>query len=205
MTDGGDDRWAQLPCEAIRAQPGIYVGGDDPTTATALQLVAFGLRCVATSTPSEDVVRLVLWKDDVISIGFDGPPLAIEPMARFANDVPHPALYDLVMAPMVPGGSRRTVGVAMTNALSERMMVVTRHDDVAYCARFRRGCIAALLTRFEPREILARSWITFRPDPAVVLGAVGIDDMRGIVAEIARDASGVSLEIVDRSADLADW
>lgn len=203
--DSSDDRWAQLPCEAIRAQPGVYVGSDDPTTATALQLVAFCLRCFATSTPPEKVVRLVLWKDDVISIGFDGPPLPLEPIARFEGDLPHPALYDLVMAPMVPGGSRRTVGVAMTNALSERMLVVTRHEDIAWCARFQRGCIAALLTRFEPREALGHGWITFRPDASIVSGSVGIDEARRIVDAIARDAAGVTLEMVDRSGEHADW
>lgn len=203
--DGPDDRWAQLPCEAIRAQPGVYVGGDDPTSATAMQLVAFCLRCIATSTPREKVVRLVLWKEDVISIGFDGPPLPLEPIARFESDLPHPALYDLVMAPMVPGGSRRTVGVAMTNALSERMLVVTRHDDVAYCARFQRGCVAALLTRFDPREVLGQSWLTFRPDASVVTGTMGIDEARRVGREIARDAAAVTLEIVDRSGERADW
>jgi len=205
VDDGSDDRWAQLPCEAIRAQAGLYVGGDDPRTATALQLVAFCLRCIATSTPREKVVRLVLWKDDVISIGFDGPPLPIEPIARFEGDLPHPALYDLVMAPMVPGGSRRTVGVAMTNALSERMLVVTRHDDVAWCARFQRGCIAALLTKLEPREVLGESWITFRPDSSIVSGVVDPDEARRIVDAIARDAAGVTLETVDRSGERADW
>lgn len=203
--DGSGDRWAQLPCEAIRAQAGVYVGGDDATTATALQLVAFCLRCIATSTPPEKVVRLVLWEDDVISIGFDGPPLPIEPIARFESDLPHPALYDLVMAPMVPGGSRRTVGVAMTNALSERMMVVTRHDDVAWCARFQRACIAALLTKLEPREVLGHSWITFRPDASIVSGSVSIDEARRIAREIARDAPAVMLDIVDRSGERADW
>ena len=193
-----------LPHDVIRLSPETYLEGDE-SRSLAWRLLRTALRLVAGSKPTERNVRVVVWKEHAFTIGFDGPPLPIESVTRFDGDLPHPSLYDLVMAPMVPGGSRRTVGAALINALSERMVVATVHGDVCYRARFRRGCVASLLKREEPREIFGESWLTFEPDASVVQGEIALDDVRGIVAEIARDASGVSLEIVDRSADLADW
>lgn len=193
-----------LPHDVIRNAPGTYLDGDE-SRSLAARLIETALRCIAGSRPSEKNVRVVVWKDRAFTIGFDGPPLPIESIARFDGDLPHPSLYDLLMAPMVPGGSRRTVGAALINALSERMIVATVHDGVCYRARFRRGCVASLLKREEPRESFGASWLTFESDASVVPGEIALDDVRGIVAEIARDTPGVSLEIVSRWADLADW
>ncbi|MBS2014725.1 MAG: hypothetical protein JST00_17690 [Deltaproteobacteria bacterium] len=192
-----------LPHDVIRASPESYVGGD-PARPLGVRLVAMAAKNLATSSPSERAVRIVAWRDAALTIGFDGPPLPIEGVARFDGDLLHPSLYDLVMAPMVPGGSRRTVAAAMLNALSEHMLVATVHDDVCYGARFRRGCIASLLKREEPRERFGASWLTFTLDPSVAPGIVDVDTLRRIVEEVTDDAPSVAFEVHDRRGAYAE-
>jgi hypothetical protein len=99
-------------------------------------------------TPPLHEIRIRLWNWSAITVAWDGVPLPIEPFAPRGGGVSLPALYQLFMylAAGAPPFGRFFFG-AILNALSERLVVSTMHDDHRYRVVFAKGMVVTLLQR----------------------------------------------------------
>lgn len=109
--------------------------------------------------------------------------------------------------PTVPGVSMhgrpsRTFGGGILNALSERLVVSTVHDDIRYRCAFARGGLVAFLTRARTDERCGTNWFTLRPDPIVLRGDLAFDDVAAIAAQCP---SAAPIEVIDRRSERALW
>jgi hypothetical protein len=94
---------------------------------------------------------------------------------------------------------------AILNALSERLVVSTIHDDCRYRVVFARGAVVSLLKSTSCRQPLGTNWITFRPDTAIIGGdAVTWADMQHIAASTGRQGNP-RFCIEDHSGEEAHW
>lgn len=90
--------------------------------------------------------------------------------------------------------------------MSERLLVSTIHDGISYRAVFRRGGLVTLLGKAGlTEEAFGTSWITFKPDEAVVPGTLSFDEARRLMAKLADEAHGVELSVADRSQEKPYW
>ncbi len=138
-----------------------------------------------------------------MSVAFDGEPLPIE-MRERPGGVPHPERYAMFMSLAAPG-SPLWLGAAILSALCERLVVSTVHAGERYRAVFQRGGLHSLLAKTPTEETLGSSWMTFLPDASVVPGAVDLAEAERIVMRVKDAAANISLSVVDRSTERADW
>src|SRR5215467_4077251 len=117
--------------EAVRRRPAMYIGGEEPHPSRRVQLLESVVDEIAHEPQAE--VRILLWREDAVTIAYDGSPLPIEPFSRPIDGVAHPALYQSFMylfaGGMLPFGTAAFGPVL--NALSERLVVSTGEDRVA--------------------------------------------------------------------------
>jgi DNA gyrase subunit B len=190
--------------EAPRRRPAMYIGEETADISLTARLVEFALDAVVTDTPSPSNVGLLMWNDNVFTIVLDGEPLPVAPGAERADDIPHPELYDFFMR-LCAGGRSRALKCAggVLNALSERLVVSTMSGGQRYRAAFGKGSLVSLLTKATITVPLGASWLTFRPDPSIVTGALTVAQGTEIVERVAKGSAHVGFE--DRTADEADW
>ena len=156
--------------DVIRRRPAMYLGGDKVGSARErlLEIVVEG---VAHETPLPQEVRVLLWCEDTVTVAYGGAPLPIKPICIPADAVLHPALYRLFMC--ITAGeapSDRLSFGAISNALSERLVVSTVHDGSRYRAVFSKGMLVSLLASRPCSRPLGVTWLTFRPDATIVPG-----------------------------------
>lgn len=189
--------------EGIRRRPAMYIGEATPERTSCSRLVESIVGNVAAGPPSPSAVRLILWSGAAMTVAFDGEPLPIE-MREHPGGVPHPELYAMFMSLAAPGSPLR-LGAAILCALSERLAVSTVHAGERYRAVFRRGGLYSLLAKTQTEETLGSSWMTFIADASVVPGVVDLAEAERIVMRAKDTAANVSLGVVDRSTEKADW
>ena len=198
--------------EPVRRRPAMYIGGEDEHPSPRARLLELAVTDIAYERRPQEV-RILLWREGVVTIAYDGRPLAIEPPARPVDDIPYPALYQSFMYLNVPAVN----GMAVLNALSERLVVSTMHDGRRYRGVFSKGMIAALLHRAHCDCPLGTTWLTYRPDATVVTGEAltpgdvkGIAErvppnVRGIAERLGLNMEGVQIRVEDRMTEDADW
>jgi len=189
--------------EAVQRRPTMYIGAT-PGRSPSYRLLEVLADAIANDTPAPQEIRALLWSESAITVAWDGAPLPIEPL----NDkgVWHPALYHLFMyvAAGAPPLGRFFFG-AILNALSERLVVSTIHDNCRYRVVFARGTVVTLLKPTTCRQPLGTNWVTFRPDTAIIGGdAVTWADMQHMVASTERRASP-RICVEDHSGEEAHW
>ncbi|WP_315779953.1 MULTISPECIES: hypothetical protein [unclassified Bradyrhizobium] len=189
--------------EPIQRRPTMYIGATSGRSPSC-RLLEVLVDAIANDAPAPQEIRVLLWSGSVITVAWDGVPLPIEPLSD--EGVSHPALYYLFMnvAAGAPPLGRFFFG-AILNALSERLVVSTMHDDRRYRIVFSRGTVVALLKATTCCQPLGTTWITFRPDTAIIGGdAVTWADMQHIVASTERQGSP-RFCIEDHSSEEAHW
>jgi DNA gyrase/topoisomerase IV subunit B len=186
--------------EAIRRRPGMYIGGEEVHPSPRVRLLEPAVSCIASEPPQE--IRILLWREGVVTIAYDGDPLPVEPFAPRAADVPHPALYHIFMHMCAPA----MFEMAILNALSERLVVSTMHGGDRYRVSFSKGMIRSLLTRERYDEPLGTTWLTYLPDTTIVTGeALRLGDVEQIAGRVRQKAEGVRIRVEDRMTEAADW
>jgi DNA gyrase/topoisomerase IV subunit B len=189
--------------EPIQRRPAMYIGAEEPDRSPSHRLLEGLVDAIANDTPPPHEIRIRLWNGSAITVAWDGVPLPIEPFAPRGGDVSHPALYQLFMylAAGVPPFGRFFFG-AILNALSERLVVSTMHDDHRYGVVFAKGMVVTLLQRKTCRQPFGTNWFTFRPDTATIGGGpVTWADMQRIAT-----SQGISrICVEDHSGEEAEW
>jgi DNA gyrase subunit B len=187
--------------EAVRRRPALYIGGEDEHPSPRARLLELAVTDIALERRPQEV-RILLWREGVVTIAYDGRPLPIEPSARPVDDISYPALYWSFMYLDVPAVN----GMAVLNALSERLVVSTMHDGCRYRGVFSKGMIASLLCRARCDCPLGTTWLTYRPDATVVAGeALTPGDVHGIAERVGLNTEGVRFRVEDRMTENADW
>lgn len=194
--------------EVVRRRPAMYIGAEEPGRTLTSRLLEFMVDGVAHDTPSPSEIRVLLWRERATTIAFDGAPLPVEPIARPANDVAHPALYQFFMylfAGAEPFGRTLSVG-AILNALSERLVVSTMHGDARYRVVFAQGRLVSLLSRTQCDQPLGTTWFTFRPDPTLITGApLSMHEATEVTERVAASVKGPRIIVHDRATEEPDW
>lgn len=193
--------------EPIRRRPGMYIGEATAEVSMCSRLVESIVTNAANDRPAPTAVRVTLWADSVVTVAFDGAPLSIAPYLHpFIEMPPHPELYRMFMYVAAPATDRPlSFGGAIVNALSERLVVWTRHDDVTYRAAFRRAGLVSLLAKSPTDDVLGTNWLTFKPDGQFVTGSLTFRDVEAIAGRVGSEVPSVSVTAVDRTADQASW
>lgn len=203
--------------QAVRQRPARFIGVEDERQSWRAQLLELAVTDIAWEWRPQ-AVRILLWREDAVTVAHDGRPLPIHPCAISVDDIPHPALYRSFMALRTgaapPGGN----GLAILNALSELLVVSTVHGAHRYRTVFSKGMIASLLRpKHYPRSPLGATWLTYRPDATIVPGqalmpdgAYGVADRVGMnlhhIAERLRlNVESVKIRVEDRLTEDADW
>ncbi len=135
--------------ECIRVRPAMYIGSEEPGHSLRKRLLELVVDRVARDTPRPEELRLILWRQGVMTVAYDGAPIPIEPFARPVDGVAHPLFYKFFMDLSVgaePFGRTLAFGATL-NALSERLVVSTIHGKDRYRAIFSRGMVVSLLAR----------------------------------------------------------
>lgn len=218
MTDRIEGRITVLEgLEAVRRRPAKFIGIENQHQLWRAKLLELTVADIAWEWGPQEV-RILLWREDAVTIAHDGRPLPIEPWADSVGGIPHPALYRSFMtlrtgaAP--PGGN----GLAILNALSEQLVVSTLHDSLRYRSVFCKGMIVSLLSpKRYPGSPLGTTWLTYRPDATIVPGqALTPDGAHGIVDRVGMNlhrlaerlgpsVEGVKIRVEDRMTEDADW
>jgi DNA gyrase subunit B len=186
--------------EAVRRRPAMYIGREEAHRSLRVRLLELTVSNIAHERPQE--VRILLWREDVVTIAYDGAPLPIEPSGLPADGVSHPALYRSFMSLHVPA----MYGMAILNALSERLVVSTMHAGDRYRVIFSKGMIVTLLHRAHCDRPLGTTWLTYHPDATIITGEMlTSDDVHGIAERVGRNADGVRIRVEDRMTEDADW
>jgi len=211
MADKTADRITVLEgLEAVRRRPAMYIGPEDEHPSA--RLLELAVTDIAWEWRPQEV-RVLLWREDAVTIAYDGRPLPIEPCARPVDDIPYPALYRSFMHLLTPAVN----GMAVLNALSEQLVVSTMHDGRRYRGVFSKGMIASLLGRTSCDRPLGTTWLTYRPDATIVAGEALIPDnlhgiaehvglnLHGIAERFGLNTAGVRIRVEDRMTEDADW
>ncbi len=197
--------------EAVRRRPALYIGPGDEHPSRRARLLELAISDIAYERQPEEV-RILLWREGVVTIAYDGRPLPIEP-ARPVGDVPYPALYPSFMYLLTPAMN----GMAVLNALSERLVISTMHDGRRYRGVFSKGMIVSLLQSRHCDRPLGSTWLTYLPDTTIIAGEVlTLGDVQRIpecvgrtVQQIAehfgRTVEDVRIRVEDRMTEDADW
>jgi DNA gyrase/topoisomerase IV subunit B len=190
--------------EAVRRRPAMYIGGEEVHPSPRVRLLEYAVIEIALERPKE--VRILLWGEDAVTIAYDGSPLPIEPFGFPVDGVSHPAVYRSFMYLLVGDRSGMPVFGAVLNALSERLVVSTMHASDRYRVVFCKGMIATLLKRAHCDRPLGITWLTFRPDTAIIAGDVlTLRDVQQIAERAGESAGGVRIRVEDRTTEDADW
>ena len=205
MVDKTSDRIPILEgLEPIRKRPAMYIGADRDRSVRRAALLEYVISMIADERPPE--VRILLWREDTVTIAYDGSPLPIEPFGLPVNGVSHPALYQSFMYLLVGREPPVAVFGAILNALCERLVVSTMHNGHRHRVVFSKGMLLTLLRRTHCDHPLGITWLTFRPDATIIAGkALTLDEVRGIAEHIGGSAEGVRIHVEDRTTEDADW
>ena len=186
--------------DAVRRRTAMYIGGEDVHPNPRVRLLEATVRAIVRERPQE--IRVLLWRDDVVTVAYDGTPLPIEPFG-FPSDgvVRHPALYRLFLnVPMGP-----LYFCAVLNALSERLVVSTMHAGECYRVLFAKGGIVSLLRRTHCNDPLGTTWLTYLSDTTILPGeALTRGDVYGVIERVGKSAEGVEIRFEDRMTEDAD-
>jgi DNA gyrase/topoisomerase IV subunit B len=186
--------------QAVRRRPALYIGAEETDRSPPARMLEYVVSEIAQELPRE--VRVLLWREGAVTVAYDGDPLPIEPSGTPAEGVSHPALYRSFMYLLA---GPKAFG-AVLNALSERLVVSTMHDDHRYRVVFSRGMLLTLLQRVHCDEPLGVTWLTFRPDAMVINGeALTIGEVHRITERVVRNAEGERIRVEDRTTEDADW
>jgi len=179
---GAKDIKVLRPREAVRWRLHMYIGGENESLSPRVRLLECAVRNLATG-PLE--IRLLLWRDDAVTIAYDGDPLPVELIGRPVNNVPHPALYRLFLDVHVGGGSV-SPSFAVLNMLSDFLFVSTMHAGDCYRTTFAKGGIVEPLRRSRCRSPLGVTWLTYTPDTTLITGEVlTLDEVQGVAERLA--------------------
>jgi DNA gyrase subunit B len=213
VSDNTADRITVLDgLEAVRRRPAMYIGAQHGHPSPCARLLERAVTSIAWEWRPQEV-RILLWREDAVTIAYDGPPLPIDPPAPSVEDIPYPALYQSFMYLLVPS----TCGMAVLNALSERLVVSTMHGGRRYRTVFSKGMIASLLRCAHCDCPLGTTWLTYRSDATIVAGETltpddlhGIGErvrlnLNGIAKRLGLNMEGVQIRVEDRMTEAADW
>jgi DNA gyrase subunit B len=170
--------------EPVRKRPGMYIG-DTHDGSGLLHLVwevvgnVIDQHLLGRATE----LRIELREDGWVSIADDGPGLPVDDvpidgdstsaLEAIFTRLHYGATLDNHYPHVHVTASLRGVGVAVVNALSERLEVETTRDGIRWTQSFERGDRASRLRRVGPSR-LEGTTIRFRPD-ATIFGSVGFD------------------------------
>jgi len=186
--------------EAPRRRPDLYIGFEEAGRSRRVRLLEYVVSHITHEAPQE--VRVLLWRDDAVTVAYDGKPLPIEPFGLPVDGISHPALYDSFMRLHAPG----PFFGAVLNALSERLVVSTMHDGHRYRVVFCKGMIVTLLSRTPCDRPLGTTWLSFRPDATILAGAaLTLGEAQRLAERVARQAEGVPIHVEDHTTEDADW
>lgn len=186
--------------EAIRRRPAMYIGGEDADRSPRVRLLEYAVSEIAHERPQE--IRILLWREDAVTIAHDGSPLPIEQFFLQADGVSHPALYRSFMYLLVGASAFH----AVLNALSEQLVVSTMHAGHRYRVVFSKGMIVTLLGRAHCDRPLGVTWLTFRLDATIVAGELFTSgEVLRIAERVGPNTEGVRIRVEDRMTEDADW
>lgn len=189
--------------DVVRRRPTMYIGaGLSSDSLLCARLVEVVLDAAASDVPAPTAVRLILWKEGVFTVAWDGEPLPVAPLAVSNNAVPHPELYYHFMY-MRRSDQRLGFTGAILNALSERLCVCTMNGGERYRAVFSRGHLVVLLSKAPCDAPLGTNCMTFVPDATVTPGAASVADAEELTRRVAGARPFVTFE--DRSSVDAGW
>lgn len=197
MADMSADKITVLEgLESARLRPAQHIGADDQHQSPRANVLELAVTDIAWEWQPQEV-RILLWRDNAVTIAYDGRPLPIERCARSIDDVPHPALYDSFMVLPTPGPNE----MAILNALSEQLVVspvpegfLQRHD-----------CVAAALRPLPPSSPGA-TWLTYRADATIIAGQLlAPDDVDSIAERVGLKTECVRIRVEDRMTEDVQW
>lgn len=190
--------------EAVRRRPGMYIGAEVEGRSQRAGLLEYVVSDITRQRPQ--AVRVLLWREDAVTVAYDGSPLPIEPFGVPVDGVSHPALYRPFMSLLVGREPPFAVFGAVLNALCERLVVSTMHDGHRYRVVFSRGMLVTLLGRAHCDRPLGSTWLTFRPDATIIASkALTLGEAQEIAARVGRTVERVRIRVEDRTTEDADW
>src|SRR5262245_23114579 len=186
--------------DPVRLRPTMYIGGEDVHPSPRVRLLEYAVSEIAHERPQE--VRILLWREDAVTIAYDGSPLPVESFGLPVDGVSHPALYQSFMSLVVGNTAFR----AVLNALSERLVVSTMHAGHCYQVVFSKGTIVSLLRRSHCDRPLGITWLTYRPDATIITGeALTSGEVQQLAERVRQNAESVRIRADDRMTEDANW
>jgi hypothetical protein len=152
--------------DPVRRRPTMYIGGEVLHPSARVRLLEYAVGEIAHERPQE--VRILLWREDAVTIAYDGSPLIIEPFGPPIDGVSHPALYRSLCTCSLGRQPSR----AVLNPLPERLVAPTMQAGHRHRVVFSKGTIVSLLRRSRCDRPLGVTWLTYRADATIIAGEV---------------------------------
>ena len=166
-----------LSClEAVRKRPGMYVG--DTAGDGLYQLLWEAAGNVIDLHLQRDATELhvEISQDSWVTVRDNGPGIPTTVLECVFTQLHAGATYDGHYPHVHIGPGLRGVGLAVVNALSQRLEVETTRDGIRWAMSFERGERVSQLRRLGPTAIEG-TWIRFQPDPAI-FGSIELEVAR---------------------------
>jgi len=195
--------------EAVRKRPGMYIGSTDIRGLHHLVYEAVDNAIDEALAGHCTKIKVVLRPDNYVTIEDNGRGIPVDMHPKFKI----PALT-VVMTVLHAGGKFEKnaykvsgglhgVGITVTNALSERLIVHVKRDGRLYRQEFRQGKPVADMEDLGPAQGTGTA-ITFKPDFTVMeKGDFSYETLMSRLRELAFLNKGINILIRDERADPA--
>jgi DNA gyrase subunit B len=193
--------------EAVRKRPGMYIGSTDIRGLHHLVYEAVDNAIDEALAGYCTKIKVVLRPDNYVTIEDNGRGIPVDLHPKFKI----PALT-VVMTVLHAGGKfdknvykvsggLHGVGITVTNALSERLIVHVKRDGRVWRQEFRQGKPASELEDLGPAQGTGTA-ITFKPDFSVMeKGEFSYDTLMSRLRELAFLNKGVDITLRDERVD----
>ena len=200
--------------EAIRARPGMYVGGSDERGLHHLVWEVVDNAIDEALAGHCDDIRVVLRPDGSVSVVDNGRGIPVSPFQHPNPELNGRPAVEIILTTLHAGGKfggggykvsggLHGVGVTCTNALSEWLEVEVARDGSLHQMSFERGVVNEPLQRLGDAS-KSGTKISWKPDPRIFGGLTHeYAKIRGRLRERAYLNPGIQLSIEDQRSEEA--
>jgi DNA gyrase subunit B len=190
--------------EAVRKRPGMFIGSTDARGLHHMAWEAIDNSVDEALAGFAKRIHIKVWKDGFISIADDGRGIPVEKHPKYKDQ----SALTIVMTVLHAGGKfeRNTykvsgglhgVGISVTNALSELLIVEVRRHGKLWRQEFHRGKPATPVVEAGPAEGTG-TMVKFKPDLSIMeTGEWNYDTLQGRIRDLAFLNKGVEFTLED--------